>query len=315
MLAIGIDIGGMSMKLGLVNEKGEVKDTFTVVTKSDDPYKVTIDNLVKGIKELIKKNKLYPDDINGIGIGVPGAVNANTGVVDSAVNLGWYKVPLRDLIQEAIGIQVRLTNDANAAALGEAKFGCKGKYQNVVMLTLGTGVGGGVIIDGKLFEGNQGKGTELGHTTLIMDGEPCNCGRKGCVEAYASATALMRQTKEEMKKNKDSMMWSLCNGDINNVTGKVPFDACIANDPSGVKVIEQYIKYLGETILNFNNIFRPQAFILSGGVAKQGDYLVNRLKEYCDKYDWGYKNTPVPDLVIASLGYESGIIGAASLYL
>lgn len=315
MLAIGIDIGGMSMKLGLVNEKGEVKDTFTVVTKSGDPYEVTIKNLVHGIKELISRNKLYPDDINGIGIGVPGAINANTGIVDSAVNLGWYNVPLRDMIQEATGIQVRLTNDANAAALGEAKFGCKGKYQNVVMLTLGTGVGGGVIIDGKLFEGNQGKGTELGHSTLIMDGEPCNCGRRGCIEAYASATALMRQTREEMNKNKDSLMWKLCEGDINNVNGKVPFDACKAGDPSGIKVIDNYVKYLGETILNYNNIFRPQAFVLSGGVAKQGDYLVSKLKEYCDKFYWGYKNTPVPDLVIASLGYESGIIGAASLYL
>ena len=315
MYAIGVDIGGMSMKCGLVNEKGQVLDTVIVPTTCGDPYEKTIGDLVKGIKELIDKNHLYHDDINGIGIGVPGAVNSSKGTVDSSANLKWEGVPLRDLVQEGTGIQTRLTNDANAAALGEARFGFKWKYPNVVMLTLGTGVGGGLIIDGKLFEGNQGKGAELGHITLVMDGEECGCGRRGCAEAYASASALMRQTKRAMEKNKDTLLWKLAEGDINKVNGKIPFDAAKEGDKVANEVIDTYVKYLGETILNYNNIFRPNAFILSGGIAKQGDYLINKLKAYCDKYDWGYKNTPVPELLVANLGYESGIIGAASLYL
>ena len=315
MYSIGVDIGGMSMKCGLVNEKGQVLATETVPTKCGDPYEKTINDLIYGIKNLMNKNNLYPDDVNGIGIGVPGAVNVRKGTVDSSANLKWEGVPLRELVEKGTGIQVRLTNDANAAALGEARFGFKWKYPNVVMLTLGTGVGGGLIVDGKLYEGNEGKGAELGHITLVMNGEQCGCGRRGCAEAYASATALMKQTKETMQLHKDSMLWDLCEGDINKVNGKIPFDAAKAGDKAAKEVINNYVKYLGETILNYNNIFRPNAFILSGGIAKQGDYLIEKLKAYCALYDWGYKNTPVPELLIATLGYESGIIGAASLYL
>ena len=315
MYSIGVDIGGMSMKCGLVNEKGQVLDTVIVPTKLGDPYEKTIGDLCQGIKDLIKKNELFNDDINGIGIGVPGVINVAKGTVDSSANLKWEGVPLRDLVEKEVGIQTRLTNDANAAALGEARFGFKWKYPNVIMITLGTGVGGGIIADGKLYEGNQGKGAELGHITLVLNGEPCGCGRRGCVEAYASATALIRQTKEAMKKDKSSLLWKLVDNDIEKVNGKVPFDAAQQGDKTANEVVDTYIMYLGETILNYNNIFRPNAFILSGGIAKQGDYLINKLKDYCGKQDWGYKNTPVPEVLVATLGYESGIIGAASLYL
>lgn len=315
MYAIGVDIGGMSMKIGLVNEKGEMHGSLIVPVNNGDSYEVTINNLNKGILELIKQKNLYKDYINGIGIGVPGAVNIKTGCVDSSANLHWEFVPLRKLVEEGTGIQVRITNDANAAAVGEARFGFKWKYPNVVMLTLGTGVGAGLILDGKLYEGCEGKGTELGHTTLIMGGRQCNCGRKGCVETYASATALMNLTKEAMAKYKDSSLWKMCDGDINKINGKMTFDACKEGDQAGIEAVDLYISYLGEALINFANIFRPNAFILSGGVAKQGDYLIERLKEYCGRYDWGYKNTPVPELLVATLGYDSGIIGAASLYL
>ena len=315
MYAVGVDIGGMSMKCGLVNEKGEVLDRVIVKTTLGDPYQKTIAELCDGIKELLKKNKLKPVDINGIGIGVPGAVNTKLGTVDSSANLKWYNVPLVELVSQGVGRQVRLTNDANAAVLGEARFGFKWKYPNVVMLTLGTGVGGGLIIDGRLYEGNEGKGAELGHITLYVDGLQCGCGRKGCAEQYASATALMRLTRESMEAHRHSLMWKLCNDDINNVNGAVPFEAEKKGDLAAKEVVDQYVKYLGETILNYNNIFRPNAFILSGGVAKQGDNLIKKLKAYCAFHHWGYENTPEPELLIAQLGYDSGIIGAASLYL
>lgn len=315
MYAVGVDIGGMSMKCGLVNEKGEVVDRVIVKTTLGDPHEKTIGELCDGIKELLKKNSLSPNDINGVGIGVPGAVNIKKGTVDSSANLKWYNVPLVELVSKGVGRQARITNDANAAVLGEARFGFKWQYPNVVMLTLGTGVGGGLIIDGKLYEGNEGKGAELGHTTLVLDGLPCGCGRRGCAEQYASATALMRITREVMEDHKESLMWKLCDNDINNVNGAIPFAAEKQGDKAAKEAVDTYIKYLGETILNYNNIFRPNAFILSGGVAKQGENLINKLKEYCAKQNWGYENTPVPELLIAQLGYDSGIIGAASLYL
>ena len=315
MYAIGVDIGGMSMKCGLVNEKGEVLDTVIVPTILGDPYQKSINDLNEGIKKLIAQNNLTVNEVNGIGIGVPGAINNKKGTVDSSANLKWYNVPLRDLVQQGVGRQVRITNDANAAALGEARFGFKWKYPNVIMLTLGTGVGGGIIADGKLYEGNEGKGAELGHITLVLNGLPCGCGRKGCAEQYASATALMRQTREAMEKDKDSLLWKLCDGDITKVNGKMPFDACKQGDKTAMEVVDNYVMYLSETILNYSNILRPNAFILSGGVAKQGDYLINRIKEYCEKQHWGYENTPAPSIEVAALGYESGIIGAASLYL
>ncbi|MBE7087482.1 MAG: ROK family protein, partial [Clostridiales bacterium] len=179
--------------------------------------------------------------------------------------------------------------------------------------TLGTGVGGGVIIDNKLFEGHLSKGTEVGHTTLILDGEPCSCGRNGCVEAYVSATALIRQTKSEMMANKDSLMWDSVNGDIEAVNGLTAFENAKKGDASAEKVVSNYVKYLSEAMMNFFNIFRPEAFILGGGVSAQGDYLLNRVRKYCEDHDYGFKNSPKVELLIATLGNDAGIIGAASL--
>jgi glucokinase len=181
------------------------------------------------------------------------------------------------------------------------------------MLTLGTGVGGGIIINGKLFEGNEGKGAELGHSVIVVDGEQCTCGRKGCLETYASATALIRETKKAMQLNKRSLLWKVC-PDIDLVGGKVPFDAAKQGDPTAIKVLDNYIKYLGEGILNFCNIFRPNVIVLSGGIANAGDYLFDRVNNYVRERNYGYKMTPEVKIVPAELGYDSGKIGAAALF-
>ena len=181
------------------------------------------------------------------------------------------------------------------------------------MFTLGTGVGGGVIIDNKLFEGNESKGTEVGHVTLILDGEQCTCGRKGCIESYVSATALIRQTKTEMLQNEKSAMWAFVGGNIDNVDGRTAFECAKQGDKSAIKVRDNYIKYLGESMLSFFNIFRPQAFILGGGVSAQGQYLVDLLTDYCAKRNYGFPKAPKVEILIATLGNDAGIIGAASL--
>jgi glucokinase len=179
---------------------------------------------------------------------------------------------------------------------------------------LGTGVGGGIIIDNKLFEGGFSRGAELGHITLFLDGEPCSCGRRGCIEAYASATALIKQTKVAMENDKNSAMWAFVNGDINNVDGRTAFECSKQGDKTAEKIVDTYVYYLAESMLNMFNIFRPEAFILGGGISAQGDYLVNKLKAYCEKFDYGYKRAPRTEIVTAKLGNDAGIIGAAALF-
>ena len=312
MIAIGIDIGGMSIKGAAVDSNGRVYEKFSMPFVKGEPGEETIRKLAEIVKEYIIANGLE-NKIAGIGIGSPGTLDVKNGIVNYANNLGWNNLPVADLMHEVLPYPVRLTNDANAASLGEAKYGAGKSYETVIMLTLGTGVGGGIIINGKLYEGNEGKGAELGHTVIVMDGEPCTCGRKGCLEAYASATALIRETKKAMRSNKRSLMWKIC-PDIELVSGKIPFEAAKKGDAVAIKVLDEYVKALGEGILNYCNIFRPNVIVLSGGIANAGDYLFDRVNAYIKERDYGYKSTPEVKVVPAELGYDSGKIGAAALF-
>ena len=312
MIAIGIDIGGMSIKGAAVDSNGRVYETFSMPFIKGEPGEITIRKLAEQVKEYIAAQHLE-GKIAGIGMGSPGTLDVEHGVVNYANNLGWNNLPVASLMQEVLPYPVRLTNDANAAAYGEAKFGAGKSYETVIMLTLGTGVGGGIIINGQLFEGNQGKGGELGHTVIVLDGEQCTCGRKGCLEAYASATALIRETKKAMLSNRRSLMWKIC-PEIELVGGKVVFEAATQGDKDAVNVLNNYIKYLGEGILNYCNIFRPNVVVLSGGVANAGAQLFDPLNEYIKERNYGYPMTPEVKVVPAELGYDSGKIGAAALF-
>ena len=312
MIAIGIDIGGMSIKGAAVDSNGRVYEKFSMPFIKGEPGEETIRKLAETVKEYIAANGLE-NKIAGIGLGSPGTLDIKNGVVNYANNLGWENLHVADIFHEILPYPVRLTNDANAASLGEAKFGAGKSYDNIIMLTLGTGVGGGIIINGKLYEGNEGKGAELGHSVIVVDGEQCTCGRKGCLETYASATALIRETKKAMHANRRSLMWKIC-PDIDLVGGKVPFEAAKQGDKVAIDVLDNYIKYLGEGILNFCNIFRPNVVVLSGGIANAGDYLFDRVNKYIADRNYGYKMTPEVKVVPAELGYDSGKIGAAALF-
>ena len=183
------------------------------------------------------------------------------------------------------------------------------------MLTLDTGVGGGIVLDNKLYEGGFSKGAELGHMVIQIGGEPCNCGRRGCLEAYASATALMRMTKRAMEEDKQSSMWEFVDGDIEKVSGRTAFECSKKGDKSAVKVVDEFVMYLSHGIMNLTNIFRPDAFIIGGGVSAQGAYLTDKLTAYCEKFYFGYKNSPKPKIITATLGNDAGIIGAAALVI
>ena len=312
MIAIGIDIGGMSIKGAAVDSNGRVYEKFSMPFIKGEDGEITIRKLAETVKEYIAAQGLE-DKIAGIGLGSPGTLDVEHGIVNYANNLGWNELHVADIMHEILPYPVKLTNDANAASLGEAKYGAGKSYKTIIMLTLGTGVGGGIIIDGQLYEGNEGKGGELGHTVIVVNGEQCTCGRKGCLEAYASASALIRETKKAMRSNKRSLMWKI-SPDIDLVGGKVVFEAAKQGDAPAIKVLDEYIKYLGEGILNYCNIFRPNVIVLSGGIANAGPALFEPLNAYIKDRNYGYKSTPEVKVVPAELGYDSGKIGAAALF-
>ena len=210
------------------------------------------------------------------------------------------------------GLRVKIANDANVAALGEAKFGAAKGCQDVILLTLGTGVGGGIVADGKLIEGNKSAGAELGHTVIVLNGEQCTCGRKGCLEAYASATALIRDTKRAMEAHKDSKMWEI--GSTDKVTGKTAFDYK-DSDPYAKAVVDGYIEHLALGITNFANIFRPETVLLGGGVCAQGDNLVKPLQKLLNRDLFAGELGPQVPIRIAALGNSAGLLGAAALLM
>ena len=311
MYTIGIDIGGMSIKAGVVDDNGKIilQSRIKTVGKPEE----IISNMVGQIKSLLNEMKINVKDIRGIGIGCPGAVSSAIGVVEFLPNLGWESIPLAEILKKDFDTEIKLSNDANVAALAEVIYGSAKNYDSCVMFTLGTGVGGGIVIDKKLYEGGHSRGAELGHMTLFLDGEPCTCGRQGCIECYTSATALIKQTKDAMLKDKNSKMWDFVNGDINNVDGRTAFECAKEGDKTAQKVKDTYIYYLGESILNMLNIFRPDAFVIGGGISAQGENLTKPLQDYCEKFNYGYKYAPKTDIIVASLGNDAGIIGAAAL--
>ncbi|MCH5165904.1 MAG: ROK family glucokinase [Clostridiales bacterium] len=309
MYCVGIDIGGMSIKAGVVDKDGNIIKKGKVVTDvAAGEHKIINDigNLVLSLAD--PKDR----DFVGIGIGCPGAINSSTGVVNRAFNLNWHNVALAEELARMINKPIKVCNDANVAALGETMFGVGRTYKDAIFLTLGTGVGGGIVLGGKLYEGNESKGAELGHMVLVVDGEPCSCGRRGCMEAYCSASALIRETKKAMLADKNSSMWKF-SPTLDEVDGRTAFECSKTGDRAASQVVDYFVKYLGEGMLNFANIFRPQAIILGGGVCAQGDYLIYKLKDYCKDRNYGFADTPRFDILAAQLGNDAGIIGAAAL--
>lgn len=314
MVMIGIDIGGTSIKGGIVNQKGKLFDEFKMpVVKNEEPKK-TVSKLIHLINNFLKMYKYKKEDIFGVGCGVPGIIDSTNGIVTFSSNLKWFNLPLKRLLEEGLGLPVKITNDANAAALAEAKFGSGYKYKSFLMITLGTGIGSGIFVDGKLYEGNLGKGAEFGHSLLVMDGRECSCGRKGCLEAYASATALVKDTKVMMEMHKDSKLWQVSE-EQGKVNAKVPFIAARQGDIYAIELVNQYVKYLSEGLINYFNTFRPEAVILSGGLAEEGEYLISKIRDYCQTHDYGLKLCPSVDILKSSVGYDSGKIGAAALFM
>lgn len=309
---VGIDLGGTFIKGGIADSEGNILANDKIPTESEKGSSGVAGNIAKLAKILLDKTGLTNADVVGMGIGVPGMIDSKRGEVVYSNNLNWEHFFIADEVEKLSGLPVKIANDANVAAIGETKFGCGKDYDNTILITLGTGVGGGIVIDGKLFEGNRSAGAELGHSVIVAGGEQCTCGRKGCLEAYASATALIRDTKRAMQANKQSKMWEI--GDIENVTGKTAFD--YANcDESAKAVVDNYIEKLGVGITNLANEFRPEAILLGGGVCAQGDNLIKPLQAFLDRELFAGKKGPQVKLLIANLGNSAGLLGAVALWL
>lgn len=307
---IGIDLGGMSAKGGLFSLDGTLLYEEKVATCKANGFDGTLQCLANLAKSLPQKAGVSFDDVAAIGVGAPGVVDSRRGVILRWSNFSWNDVPFAETLSKYTGKKVCVANDANVAALGEAKFGATSAYQSSILLTLGTGVGGGIVFDGKLIEGYQSAGAELGHITIREGGLPCACGRRGCYEKYASATALISQTRHAMVENLDSKMWEVACGKIENVNGRTAFIAANEGDETAKRVINQYVGYLSEGIADFVNILRPEAIVLGGGIANEGEALFEPLRKAVDERTYIAMDIVPLKIVGAQLGNRAGMYGA-----
>ena len=314
MYYIGVDLGGMSIKAGVCNDNGEIIVKDTCVTVRDEDGDRILNDMANLCLKVINDAGLTVDDIEYAGVASPGSADSEQGVIIYAATLPFLNYPLAQKLSEKTGIKkVYIDNDANAAAKGEATYGAAKGYKDSLFITIGTGVGGGIIIDGKVYSGFNFSGAELGHIVIVKDGDDCPCGRKGCLESYASATALIKQSKAKMLQNKDSVMWKLCEGDLEKVNGKTVFDAMLEDDETAKLIYKEYIEYLACGLVNFINIFQPEVLSIGGGISKQGDILINPLKEIISREQYSRYSDKQTIIKVAELGNDAGIIGAASL--
>ena len=310
---IAIDLGGMSAKGAIFSLEGALLGEDRVKTCAACGFEGTMQDLAALAAKLVEKVGGGMDEVAAIGMGAPGVVDSREGVVLRWSNYGWVNAPLAERLSELTGKPVYVANDANVAALGESNFGATAKYQSSILLTIGTGVGGGMVFDGKLIEGFRSAGAELGHITIREGGLPCACGRRGCYEKYASATALIQQTRTAMAENLNSEMWKLVDGKMENVDGKTAFAAARLGDEAAIKVVRQFVGYLSEGIADFVNILRPEAIVLGGGIANEGEALFTPLREAVDARTYIAMDIVPLKIVGAKLGNRAGVYGAYAL--
>lgn len=310
---IGVDLGGTNIAVGIVDELGELKFQNSRPTRRERKPDEIIEDIIDLINEVINDSGIEKQEIKAIGIGIPGLADPKTGNVIEIINLNWKKIPLKDPMEKALGIPVFIDNDATLAGLAEYEAGAmKGKKSGVFM-TLGTGVGGGIIIDGKIHTGHNGIGSEIGHMIVGENYYDCNCGRNGCLETFASSTALINYTKKLInEENIETIISEKIDGDINNLNGKIIFHAAVRGDKLANKAVDRFAKYLSIGIINIISVIDPEIFVLGGGISKAGTFLLDKIRAEVLKSKY-FKTLPVGDIVLAELSNDAGIIGAAML--
>lgn len=310
---IGIDLGGTNIVAGVVDENYNIISKASTRTNCPRPAQEIADDMAAMAIKAVEDAGLTMEQIEWVGVGTPGIANSETGIIEYSNNLGFENTPMAEYIRKHIDKPVFIENDANAAAYGEYVAGAAKGAKNAVCITLGTGVGGGIVIDGKIYSGSNFAGAEIGHTVISVDGPQCSCGRKGCFEVYSSATGLVRMTKEKMAECPDSKMHNITAERNGKVSARTSFDAMRLGDAAAKEVVDFYIKCLAAGITNTINIFQPDVLCIGGGVCNEGDPLLLPMKEIVAKEVYTRNSPKNTEIVIAKLGNDAGLIGAAFL--
>lgn len=305
---IGIDLGGTNIAAGLVDENYRIVTVKSVKTRHERGYEAVCRDMAQLCADIAAE---ADGEIASVGVGAPGTINSGEGIIIYANNLQFRGVNIRQEINKVFERPVFVENDADCAALGESAAGASKGLDNSVMITLGTGIGSGFILNGAIYKGSFAGTGEFGHTVIHTGGEQCTCGRRGCLEAYASATALIRDTKRAANEHPNSLIWELAGGNIENIEAKTAFDAADAGDYAGKLVTERYVSYLAEGLANLVNIFQPAAIVIGGGIGGRGESLLAPLRERTEPLCYG--GVLRSEIVAARLGNNAGIIGAAAL--
>lgn len=309
---IGIDLGGTTMTAGLVNENYEIVGKITWATRLPRPAEDLEKALADLCRAVAKENNVAFSDVKYVGIGTPGSVNFKTGFVGYNTNFGYYDWNLGPDMEKLLECKVYVENDANAAAFGEYIAGGAKGYQDAVVITLGTGIGSGIILGGKIIRGFNFAAGEMGHTVIVKGGRKCNCGRCGCWERYASARALTEDTKAAMSEHSDTLMWKLV-PDLDHVNAKTSFDAMAQGDALATQVVHNWMEYVACGLANVVNTFEPEVICVGGGVSNQGEVLLGPVRTYVEKETHDITGGRVPEIRACELRNDAGVIGAAAL--
>lgn len=312
MYRVGIDIGGTGIKFGVLDDNLNILAEKSIPTCTSDSFENQIGRIAEGVSATAFAAGIDVTSIHSIGIGIPGIANRRTGEIILCTNMGWSHVPFADEFRKHIDVPVLIENDANVAALAESIVGVSKGASSSVFITVGTGIGSGIIIGGKIWTGFHGIGGELGHVIFDLDGVSCSCGNRGCLERYCSATALIRMAHEALSKESDSLMLKIVAGDVSKIEARTVIDAAKQEDPTALQVYSRYIDCLSQAVASIVNFLDPEVIVIGGGVSKAGSFLIDPIKHEFVKYVL-YKDQPMPEIRLAECGPEAGIIGAAML--
>ena len=312
MKYIGVDVGGTSVKAGVVDESGHILVKGSTPTLAKRSYEWVVQDIADLCLRVARQAEVPLEEIEAIGVGVPGMCDMKTGIIPFCTNLGWHDVPFVSELRKHIDKPVWVENDATVAGYAESIAGVSAGTQSSVFITLGTGVGGGILINGRPYSGAHGVGSEIGHMILKMDGEPCTCGNYGCFERYASATAIIREAQRALKSHPESLITEACGGDPDSINAKIVIDCAKAGDATATEVFSEYVRALALGIVTLINAIDPEVIVLGGGVSVAGDFLLEAVREAVKPHVF-YKGLPYADIRLAKLGADAGIIGAALL--
>lgn len=312
MIRIGIDVGGTGIQIGVVDGNNHIVREGSIPTRTDLPFEEQVRQIAGCVSATVAETDYTEDDIESIGVGIPGIASAATGEIIKCTNMGWFHVPFRDVFNRFLDKPVHIDNDANVAALAESVAGVSAGTSSSVFITIGTGIGSGIIINGRIWSGAHHIGGELGHVIFDLGGVPCTCGNHGCLERYCSATALIRMAREAVADHAESMILQSVDNDPSRIEAKTVFDAARAGDPLALQVYQHYIDCLAQAVGSVVNLIDPEVIVLGGGVSKAGAFLLDPLIREYRKYVL-FNDQPLPPVKLAVLGSEAGIIGAAML--